>query len=189
MAKKTKTEGVLARETRVRAEADARPTAEKASGAEREAAAQKRVIPPVAKAVRPKKAKKARLVREKQEKRAPVKAAELPARSTTAGGKMMSKKNTFTDFITVAEQLIADKYTSKDRLVIEGGSAGGLLLPGVAVEHKLDSRQFLEHVCVKAGLPTNAWQEDDTTLITFPPSACSGRRWFRCDRRAGNCRD
>jgi oligopeptidase B len=46
-------------------------------------------------------------------------------------GKMMSKKNTFTDFIAVAEQLIADKYTSKDRLVIEGGSAGGLLMGAV----------------------------------------------------------
>ena len=46
-------------------------------------------------------------------------------------GKMMSKKNTFNDFIAVAEQLIADKYTSKDRLVIEGGSAGGLLMGAV----------------------------------------------------------
>jgi len=46
-------------------------------------------------------------------------------------GKMMSKKNTFTDFIAVAEQLIADKYTSRDRLVIEGGSAGGLLMGAV----------------------------------------------------------
>ncbi len=46
-------------------------------------------------------------------------------------GKMMSKKNTFTDFIAVAETLIADKYTSKDRLVIEGGSAGGLLMGAV----------------------------------------------------------
>ncbi|HLN57171.1 MAG TPA: S9 family peptidase [Thermoanaerobaculia bacterium] len=46
-------------------------------------------------------------------------------------GKMMSKKNTFTDFITVAEKLIADRYTSKDRLVIEGGSAGGLLMGAV----------------------------------------------------------
>ena len=46
-------------------------------------------------------------------------------------GKMMSKKNTFTDFITVAEKLIADKYTSRDRLVIEGGSAGGLLMGAV----------------------------------------------------------
>jgi oligopeptidase B len=46
-------------------------------------------------------------------------------------GRMMSKKNTFTDFIAVAEQLIADKYTSRDRLVIEGGSAGGLLMGAV----------------------------------------------------------
>jgi oligopeptidase B len=46
-------------------------------------------------------------------------------------GRMMSKKNTFTDFIACAEQLIADKYTSKDRLVIEGGSAGGLLMGAV----------------------------------------------------------
>jgi oligopeptidase B len=46
-------------------------------------------------------------------------------------GKMMSKKNTFSDFIAVAEQLIADKYTSKERLVIEGGSAGGLLMGAV----------------------------------------------------------
>ena len=46
-------------------------------------------------------------------------------------GKMMTKKNTFTDFIAVAETLIAEKYTSKDRLVIEGGSAGGLLMGAV----------------------------------------------------------
>jgi oligopeptidase B len=46
-------------------------------------------------------------------------------------GRMMSKRNTFTDFIAVAEALIADRYTSKDRLVIEGGSAGGLLMGAV----------------------------------------------------------
>ena len=46
-------------------------------------------------------------------------------------GRMMSKRNTFTDFIAVAEALISDRYTSKDRLVIEGGSAGGLLMGAV----------------------------------------------------------
>jgi oligopeptidase B len=46
-------------------------------------------------------------------------------------GRMLNKKNTFTDFIACAESLIADKYTSRDRLVIEGGSAGGLLMGAV----------------------------------------------------------
>ncbi len=46
-------------------------------------------------------------------------------------GKMMSKKNTFTDFINAAEFLVNEKYTGKDRLVIMGGSAGGLLMGAV----------------------------------------------------------
>lgn len=46
-------------------------------------------------------------------------------------GKMLKKKNTFHDFIDVAEGLIARKYTRKDKLVINGGSAGGLLMGAV----------------------------------------------------------
>ncbi len=46
-------------------------------------------------------------------------------------GKMMQKRNTFTDFISVAEHLIKEKYTTRDRLVIQGGSAGGLLMGAV----------------------------------------------------------
>jgi len=46
-------------------------------------------------------------------------------------GRMMKKKNTFTDFIAAAEFLIAEKYTAADRLAIEGGSAGGLLMGAV----------------------------------------------------------
>jgi oligopeptidase B len=46
-------------------------------------------------------------------------------------GKLMNKKNTFNDFIDCAEYLIREKWTSKDRLLIEGGSAGGLLMGAV----------------------------------------------------------
>ncbi len=46
-------------------------------------------------------------------------------------GRMMSKKNTFTDFIDVAEYLEKEGYTSKERLGISGGSAGGLLMGAV----------------------------------------------------------
>ncbi len=46
-------------------------------------------------------------------------------------GKLMKKKNTFTDFIACAEHLIAERYTAKERLAIIGGSAGGLLMGAV----------------------------------------------------------
>ncbi len=48
-------------------------------------------------------------------------------------GKLMNKKNTFTDFIACAEHLIAEKYTSEEDLVINGGSAGGLLMGAVTI--------------------------------------------------------
>lgn len=46
-------------------------------------------------------------------------------------GKMLKKKNTFTDFNAAAEHLINEKYTSADKLFAKGGSAGGLLMGAV----------------------------------------------------------
>ena len=47
-------------------------------------------------------------------------------------GKMMNKKNTFNDFIDVGQYLVDNKYTSKEKLIANGGSAGGLLMGAVA---------------------------------------------------------
>ena len=47
-------------------------------------------------------------------------------------GRMHRKMNTFTDFIACAEDLIAWGFAAKDKLIIEGGSAGGLLMGAVA---------------------------------------------------------
>lgn len=46
-------------------------------------------------------------------------------------GKLLKKKNTFTDFIACAEHLIEKKFCSKERLCINGASAGGLLIGAV----------------------------------------------------------
>ena len=46
-------------------------------------------------------------------------------------GKLLKKKNTFTDFIDASKFLIANNFTSKDHLYAEGGSAGGLLMGAI----------------------------------------------------------
>src|SRR5690606_24320128 len=47
-------------------------------------------------------------------------------------GKLLHKRNTFTDFVACAEHLVEAGITSPDRMVAEGGSAGGLLMGAVA---------------------------------------------------------
>ncbi|TDJ79624.1 MAG: S9 family peptidase [Planctomycetota bacterium] len=47
-------------------------------------------------------------------------------------GKLLNKRNTFTDFIDCAEHLVGEGYTSEERLFAQGGSAGGLLMGAVA---------------------------------------------------------
>ncbi len=60
-----------------------------------------------------------------------VRGGEEMGRTWYESGKLLEKRNTFTDFIAAAEHLIAQGYTSPDRLVINGGSAGGLLMGAV----------------------------------------------------------
>jgi oligopeptidase B len=58
-------------------------------------------------------------------------------------GRMRQKMNTFTDFIAAAELLIAQRYTSPEKLIIEGGSAGGLLIGAV-----VNLRPYLFHAAI-----------------------------------------
>ncbi|GAB4406093.1 MAG: oligopeptidase B [Microscillaceae bacterium] len=60
-----------------------------------------------------------------------IRGGEEMGRDWYDNGKMMQKKNTFTDFIACAEHLIAEKFTSPEQLFAQGGSAGGLLMGAV----------------------------------------------------------
>lgn len=60
-----------------------------------------------------------------------IRGGEEMGRDWYENGKLLKKKNTFTDFIDCAEFLIAGKYTSPEKLFAMGGSAGGLLIGAV----------------------------------------------------------
>ncbi|OLB37471.1 MAG: oligopeptidase B [Acidobacteria bacterium 13_2_20CM_57_17] len=61
-------------------------------------------------------------------------------------GRMKQKHNTFWDFIASAEHLIAQRYTTPEKLVIEGGSAGGLLMGAVTNMRPELFRMVITHV-------------------------------------------
>ena len=85
-------------------------------------------------------------------------------------GKLLHKKNTFTDFITCAEYLIAEQWTSPNHLAISGGSAGGLLMGAV-----INMRSDLFKVVV-ADVP---FVDVVTTILdtSLPLSAMEREEW------------
>lgn len=60
-----------------------------------------------------------------------IRGGEYLGRPWYEDGKLLTKKNTFTDFVDVSKHLISNKYTSKEHLYAMGGSAGGLLMGAV----------------------------------------------------------
>lgn len=60
-----------------------------------------------------------------------VRGGEELGRAWYEGGRLLAKRNSFTDFIACAEQLVAQGYADPDRLFAAGGSAGGLLVGAV----------------------------------------------------------
>jgi len=61
-----------------------------------------------------------------------VRGGQIYGRQWYDDGRLLKKKNTFTDFIACAEFLVQQKYTGPDKLFAMGGSAGGLLMGAVA---------------------------------------------------------
>jgi len=60
---------------------------------------------------------------------------------------------------------VQDIEIGRHGLIIERGHRRGLLLPQVATEHGWNVETFLEHTCLKAGLPPDAWTHDARILI------------------------
>jgi uncharacterized protein len=55
----------------------------------------------------------------------------------------------------------------KHGLYMVRGGYRGLLLPQVATQYHWDRTQFLEHTCIKSGLPESAWRDPQTIIYTF----------------------
>jgi len=60
---------------------------------------------------------------------------------------------------------IEDIEIGRHGLIVEHGRARGLLLPQVATEHAWDRETFLDHTCIKAGLPSDAWRTGARILV------------------------
>jgi AmmeMemoRadiSam system protein A len=62
---------------------------------------------------------------------------------------------------------VSEVRLGSDGLYIINGESSGLLLPQVAVEQGWERAEFLKQVCLKAGLPEDAWRDQATTLYRF----------------------
>jgi AmmeMemoRadiSam system protein A len=62
-------------------------------------------------------------------------------------------------------EAVTEIEVGRHGLIVEDGRRQGLLLPQVAVEHHWTAEMFLEHTCIKAGLPRNAWQQGARVLV------------------------
>jgi uncharacterized protein (TIGR00296 family) len=65
------------------------------------------------------------------------------------------------------EERLNEIEIGKHGLIIERGPHGGLLLPQVPVEQGWGKEEFLEGLCMKAGLPRDSWRDMKTMLSSF----------------------
>ncbi|UCD71719.1 MAG: AmmeMemoRadiSam system protein B [Syntrophobacterales bacterium] len=62
---------------------------------------------------------------------------------------------------------VGEIQVGRDGIYLKKGDYSGLLLPQVATEYGWDRMTFLEHTCIKAGLPIDAWKDGDTWIYIF----------------------
>ncbi len=65
------------------------------------------------------------------------------------------------------DRLFEEIKIGRDGLIIEGYGRSGLLLPQVAVEENWDVETFLDHTCLKAGLPPRCWADPEIKVKKF----------------------
>ncbi len=65
------------------------------------------------------------------------------------------------------EEVISNIEIGRDGLLIEWHGFSGTLLPQVPVEYGWDAQTFLEHLCLKAGLPRECWRWPDATIYKY----------------------
>lgn len=88
-------------------------------------------------------------------------------------GMLTKKQNVFDDFHAVMQYLIEAGYTSEERLVIEGGSNGGLLMGAMLTQHTSDFRAVISHVGIYDSLrselsPNGAFNVPEFGTVTDP---------------------
>jgi AmmeMemoRadiSam system protein A len=64
-------------------------------------------------------------------------------------------------------QDVSELRIGEHGLLVRRGEQTGVLLPQVATEQRWDKRTFLEQACLKAGLPENAWRDEETDVFLF----------------------
>jgi prolyl oligopeptidase len=82
-------------------------------------------------------------------------------------GNLANKQTTFSDFATVAEWLITARYTSREKLAIEGGSAGGLLMGVVLTQHPDLIRAVVSYVGVYDALRSEFEPNGEFNITEF----------------------
>jgi hypothetical protein len=69
--------------------------------------------------------------------------------------------------LVLTDDPLADLELGTHGVAVDAGNTGGWLYPTVPVENGWSAHEYLDRTCRKAGLPANAWQDDDVMVVLF----------------------